>query len=440
MKLIKCFVALLLSISSVYSQGKILNTTVHSTSLENNFLGDSSDRNVNVYLPPNYDNTAVEYPVVYLLHGYTGNHNLWIGQGYLDIDIKSILDKLIAQEDLQPVIVVMPDGSNKYRGSWYTNSTVTGNWEDFICVDLIEYIDENFRTIKQSESRGISGHSMGGYGAFKLAMKHPEIFSAVFTLSAAWTSFEGVLMGTMKEHLVAASKVNDPGLFDGLVWQEQLMIAGAAAFTPNINNLPFYCEFPVNIFGTKIHNVWEKWLLHDPISLLEPYKNNLSQLNSIWIECGTLDEDFYNANLHLSESLNSIGISHIWTDYIGGHLDKTSSRIEKHMFPFFSNVLVDKIVGIKNTKQIVGNYYLHQNFPNPFNPFTTINYSLLKRSYITLKIFDVLGKEVLELVNREQAKGNYKVEVDATLLSSGVYLYSLQTNDIVETKKMILIK
>ena len=91
------------------------------------------------------------------------------------------------------MIIVLPSTYNKYAGSWYTNSTLTGNWKDFITLDLVDYIDNNYRTIASVGSRGIAGHSMGGYGALKLAMSHPDIYSAVFGLSADFLVLDDVV-------------------------------------------------------------------------------------------------------------------------------------------------------------------------------------------------------------------------------------------------------
>ena len=82
------------------------------------------------------------------------------------------------------MIIVTPNADNSYDGSYYTNSYVTGNWEDFISQKLVDYIDANYRTIKSVHSRGIAGHSMGGYGAVKLALKYSHIFGTLFGLSS----------------------------------------------------------------------------------------------------------------------------------------------------------------------------------------------------------------------------------------------------------------
>ena len=94
-----------------------------------------------------------------------------------------------------------------------------------------------------------------------------------------------------------------------------------------------------------------------------------------------------------------------------------------------------------NKKKIVpNNFILYQNYPNPFNPTTTIYYSIPKTSNVELKVFDILGREVAELVNEEKPAGNYTVNFDASKLSSGIYFYQIRTNNYSETKKMILLR
>lgn len=85
-------------------------------------------------------------------------------------------------------------------------------------------------------------------------------------------------------------------------------------------------------------------------------------------------------------------------------------------------------------------YTLQQNYPNPFNPSTTISYSLPESGYVQLKVYDMLGREVADLVSEEQSMGNYKVVLDASNLTSGVYFYRLKSNDFTETKKLILLR
>jgi hypothetical protein len=98
------------------------------------------------------------------------------------------------------------------------------------------------------------------------------------------------------------------------------------------------------------------------------------------------------------------------------------------------------VTGIDNETEIPDSYTLAQNYPNPFNPSTTISYTIPEKSLVSLKIFDLLGAEVVELVNSELEPGVYKSDFNASGLTSGIYFYRLETNTFVETKKMMLLK
>jgi len=99
------------------------------------------------------------------------------------------------------------------------------------------------------------------------------------------------------------------------------------------------------------------------------------------------------------------------------------------------------LVSVSNTtNESPKKFKLNQNYPNPFNPSTTISFSIPEASFVSLKIFNSLGEEIATLVSKELNIGNYKYDWEATGLTSGIYFYKLQTNNFIETKKMILIK
>ena len=100
----------------------------------------------------------------------------------------------------------------------------------------------------------------------------------------------------------------------------------------------------------------------------------------------------------------------------------------------------DCIVNEVNETVIADGYRLEQNYPNPFNPSTTISYNLQTGGYVTLKVFDILGNEIVVLVNEEKSAGKHEINFDASSLSSGVYVYSIQTANFVESRKMLLLK
>src|SRR3954452_4101310 len=176
--------------SAVHSQlqskfkGNVERIKVHGKGLEGNLEGDSPDREVSIYLPPGYKKNAKKrYPVIYFLHGYTDNDAQWYGFVKHWINMPAIVDSVFASGSAKEMIIVTPNAYTRYQGSMYSNSVSTGNWEDYIAKELVAYIDAHYRTIPQAESRGLAGHSMGGYGTMRIGQKHPEIFSSIYLLS-----------------------------------------------------------------------------------------------------------------------------------------------------------------------------------------------------------------------------------------------------------------
>ena len=139
-----------------------------------------------MYLPPSYDNSpSVRYPVVYLLHGFGTTDVSWVRGFAGGMGVAGIMDSLVATYAAREMIVVMPNGSTRFGGGFYVNSATSGNWDDFVARDLVAWTDAKYRTLARPESRGIAGHSMGGYGALYLGMRHGgETFGALYAMSA----------------------------------------------------------------------------------------------------------------------------------------------------------------------------------------------------------------------------------------------------------------
>ncbi|HEV3469179.1 MAG TPA: alpha/beta hydrolase-fold protein, partial [Pyrinomonadaceae bacterium] len=187
---VSLLLALCAAPSALAQEGRLVRESVHSRALEKTVTGESPDRSVIVYLPPSYDTSpAKRYPVVYLLHGITDRNEVWAREWTKRNDswgtIQGVMNGGIAEGLFGEMIVVMPDQLTKWGGSFYTNSTVTGNWEDFTVRELVSHIDGKYRTLAAAASRGLAGHSMGGYGAIKLGMKHPEVYSVVYAMNPA---------------------------------------------------------------------------------------------------------------------------------------------------------------------------------------------------------------------------------------------------------------
>ncbi|MFC1692115.1 alpha/beta hydrolase [Candidatus Latescibacterota bacterium] len=317
------------------TDGKLITESVHCPALEGNLLGDAPDRSVIIYLPPGYeDNPDKRYPVIYLLHGYYDDPLIWTKTR----NISNICNTLIEHEAIQSMIIVMPNAKNKYLGSWYTNSSVAGNWEDFITQNLVAYVDSTYQTIPQSASRGIAGHSMGGYGAMKLAMKHPDIYGAVYSLSGVLV-FDNFYLDRSRKNIVLAVKAESLPE-DGSL---NFAISSAVVFTPNPDTQPFQCDFPLDENGQLIESVWQKWLQHDPLTMITSFRENLLLLRGLRLDCGTSDGWCITGNRIFSQALKDANIPHVFEEYEGNHTSEIPNRIEKYLLPFFSEVLAFQV-------------------------------------------------------------------------------------------------
>jgi len=306
-------------------QSKVITDTMVSKSLEGNLLDDSATRTMNIYLPPGYDEGETRYPVVYYLHGYTANHTMWINF----FGLHNAMDNLIKQGKVQDMIIVMPNAFNRYGGSFYTNSSVAGNYDDYITKDLVEFIDGEYRTLPQRESRAIGGGSMGGYGGMKLAMKHPDVYSVV-------ASHSGLLSVNRWKDVV---RLNPNATLAGYPLHQ----AFAIAWSPNPENQSL-SDYPADNKGNLRDDVWQRWLEQDPVTLVKTHKQNLRRLAGIYFDHGTSDAIVNVGEARdFDKALTEAGIPHVYEEYVGGHTDQWTSCLYIAL-PFLSNLLSSEIV------------------------------------------------------------------------------------------------
>ena len=420
---------ILLLIKICFAQGSLIDTSFVSNSLNIN-------RNLQVYLPEGYNpQDSTRYPVAFYLHGATGDYKD-------DPELKGTLDDLIKSNSISPLIVVKPDGSiGPWGGSFYTNSELYGNFENYIVYDLVEFIDSTYKTIRESDRRVIWGASMGGYGAMKLALKHPDIYCGVASHSGPqdFSHFKDWIPRILSEN--GGIPVSDyiP------IWDNQfthlftyLFYTAAGAFSPNLNNSPYQVDFPLDSMGIFIDSTLEKWLSHNPVRLAANLPSN-SDL-AIYFDCGTQDEFLlYSFNTDFAAALDSLGLKYVFHPFVGTHTGQLPSRWTLALR--FIDSVMNKTTGVYNKQNnSIISFKLDQNYPNPFNPSTKIQYSLPQSSKVVIKVFDILGSEIEILVNEEKSAGTYELNWNASKLSSGVYFYQLKAGNYIQTKKMILMK
>ena len=305
---------------------------VHGESLEGNLERNAVDRDVFVFLPPSYARErSRRYPVVYALHGY------WIGaeEWTHEIHVPQTVEGAFAQ-GANETIVVLPDSKTLHNGSMYSSSVTTGDFEQFITHDLVAYIDAHYRTIPSRLSRGLVGHSMGGYGATRIGMKHADVFGALYIMSPCCLSpRQGATANPEMEKALEAVKT--PADSAGLPFFARAQLASAAAWSPDPKNPPLYFDLPTKD-GTARPDVVAKWTANAPLAFLDQYIGNLRRYRAIAIDVGDQD-NLRKDTTRLHNALDKYGIANSFELYSGTHTSKVADRFQNHVIPFFSKNL-----------------------------------------------------------------------------------------------------
>jgi enterochelin esterase-like enzyme len=316
--------------------GTIERVTVHGKSLEGNLEADSPDREVTVYLPPSYAaDQARRYPVVYLLHGYGGRDDTFTERL---ARLAESGDRLAPAQGFSQMIVVTPNAYTLHKGSMYSNSPVTGDWERFIAEDLVAYMDSHYRTLADRMSRGLAGHSMGGYGALRIGMKRPDVFSSLYIMSACCLAANRnprpesmAAAAAIKTREQAEEAARAPG------FGPSTTLASAAAWSPNPKNPPLYIDLPVKD-GKVQPDVIAKWVANAPLDMLAQHVSGLTAQYQIMVDIGTKDS-LLASNQRLHEEMLRLRIPHEYEEYEGDHTSGVRERIERSVLPFFSKNL-----------------------------------------------------------------------------------------------------
>src|SRR5438445_110715 len=305
---------------------------IHGAALDGNLENDAVDRDAIVFLPPSYATEKPRrYPVVYALHGYSIGAEQWSKE----IHVPQTIEGAVAQGG-QEMIVVLPDSKTVHNGSMYSSSVTTGDFERYIAHDVVAYIDAHYRTIPRRTSRGLVGHSMGGYGASRIGMKHSDVFGSLYIMSPCCMSArEAGPVNPENERVLAAVKTPEDSA--KLSFGLRAQLASAAAWSPNPKNPPLYLDLPTKD-GAVQQDVLAKWAANAPLAFVDQYIGNLRQYKAIAIDVG--DQDGLRvgaAKLH--EILDSYGIANSFEIYPGTHTSAVAIRFQNVVMPFFSKNL-----------------------------------------------------------------------------------------------------
>lgn len=313
-------------------------------------------RRLTIYLPPGYEESKQRYPVIYFLHG--GVDRLADSTLMVWWRIHELMDAAILGGHIRPMIFVLPNSNTTLGSGFYTNSTLTGNWADYIGKDVVEYIDKRYRTIANRNSRGSSGHSGGGNGALKIGMLYPDVFGAVYALSPAvlgWAADFSINNPAFKSMDSFRNQYSDEEIFDDLIkrndytkFHTKVFANMARAYSPDEAGKTFLsAKMPVNYSGDSLIvdvETKRKWEANFPINMIESHLPALKSLNGLKLDWGRNEATTYVpiAALQFSKKLEANKVKHFAEEYIGDHVNKIGGfdgRIYTEMLPFFDTYL-----------------------------------------------------------------------------------------------------
>lgn len=310
----------------------IIDSRIEGVHLTGNLLGDPTERNLYVYLPPDYEDSDRRYPTAYLLHAFGQDAESSVypptdGQRWAP-PLEDVLEPVFRRMRTAPMIVAIPDGDTRYGCGQWVDSPVTGSFEQYVVHDVVSHLDSTYRTLPAAQSRGVLGFSSGGFGAWNLGSRNPDTFGALAMLSG-----DSYLDMTHKkflyDYLTSIWPESPNGPIEGKD-MSSLVYALSAAYSPNPENPPFYVDLPV-VFpsGLLIQEVWDRWLSFDPVVNWRERLDNLRKLRGILLDVGTNDDyQLQWGHRLLSHHLRESGIVHEYTENTGNHGGRARERLQ----------------------------------------------------------------------------------------------------------------
>lgn len=310
--------------------GSLERLKVRSQLLDGNPLGDPAVRPLYVYRPPVSSRVGEPLPSIYMLQGFGGRLEEWLAPTPSGTTTIERLDSMFSAEESPPALIVFVDASTSWGGSQFLNSTSTGCYLDYLCDEVVPFIDARYPTMGGRDHRGVSGKSSGGYGAMVLSMLRSEVFGALashagdslfeccyqplFPMAARLlrTQFQGSW-----EAFEARARDAD---FD---WKQSAALFAAygtaCAYTPDPNR-PGKALIPFDDVGRPIEEVWARWLTLDPVRMAAKHVEALASMRTIYLDAGRQDEFFLDLGATaMSSELARLGIPHSLELFEGNH-------------------------------------------------------------------------------------------------------------------------
>ena len=315
----------------VEPKGRFEQQTIVSEALRGNPLGDPHERPLWVYLPPGCgDDPDRRYPSIYVLQGLTGQVDMWWSRSAFRPTTPERIDELFAGGTVPPAIVVLVDAWTSLGGSQYLNSPGTGRYLDYLCDELVSFVDARYPTLPAREHRGVSGKSSGGYGAMVVPMLRPDVFGALAS-HAGDALFELCYLPDVAA-AVRALRDHYDGSFERF-WED---FRSRPAFSRDDDGalLNTYCmaacysaepdgtvTLPVDpATGRLRDDVWRRWLALDPVRMARSHGDALRSMRGIYLDAGKKDEFYLDLGAAaFAAELDGLGIEYTFELFDAGH-------------------------------------------------------------------------------------------------------------------------
>lgn len=312
---------------------RVDHVQVYSRAIAGNLMGTPAERDVIVVLPPGYDAARDRlYPVVYALHGFGQTAESWLSELHAPATIEAAFARGVPD-----MILVFPSSENDFGGAFYSNSPTTGNFEDFIVGELVAFVDSHYRTIPRRESRGLMGHSMGGYGAARLGMKHANVFGALYLMSPCCLEPLGT-QGLTAETVAEIAALRAPQEAAGREFRLQGPLATSAAWSPDPAKPPLYLDLAADGEGRPVPETMAKRAANAPLAFVDQYISELRRYRAIGMDVGN-EDSIVPALTRLHHVLDSYAIANRFEVYAGTHTNRMAFRFEDVVLPFFGENL-----------------------------------------------------------------------------------------------------
>jgi hypothetical protein len=327
------------------AKSQVIERELRSKYIAQNKTGTDPARKMLIYLPAGYDESSSQrYPVIYFLPNP-------FEDGYrFDFDhrgAQNLFDQAIAAGVIQKFILVAVDMNTSLGSSWYVNSRATGNWEDFMVQEVVPYVDRNFKTMSNRDSRGIAGIFIGGYGAIRFGMRHPDVFGSVYAMHPVGTGTGVSISASLpKWDLLAGATSMDDVKKDG---RTRIFTTMFQAHLANPDKPPLYIDLLAHQEGDKLiidSRMMERFRNNFYLETMIPeYADNLKSLRGLKFDWTRLDPnwDHVYANQAFTHKLNEFGITHQAEEYNGtfGESDwGVDGRLYTDALPFFQKYMV----------------------------------------------------------------------------------------------------